>query len=109
MRPTHASSMYRVRRMRRLRQIAIGLAVGLTACSAAVDDGKLADRPDAGASASSDGGAPQIRSTMLREDFETRELVERSVDAIVDVNAGIVTLPAETFPDVEADSLETLA
>lgn len=107
--------MYRFARMRRtVRSTAALVVLALASCSQdsalqANIDPPAPGRIDAGTSHPGVDAGSYLRLSTLREDFETRERIEETAGAVVDVNQGIVTLAAQSFPTVDHAGITTLS
>ncbi len=93
---------------------AIALACAALACAeeSNLNASPPSDNPPGRADAGTSGGDASTilpTETLFREDFDHLGHVASSTDAIVDVNHGWVTLPAESFPALDGAGERTLS
>lgn len=99
-----------------MRGAAIALACAALACADEVglagprpSDSPPRPTPRADAGSGSDAGQSAPVDGLFREDFDHLGYVDSSPEAIVDVNHGWVTLPAEPFPALSGSGARTLS
>lgn len=98
-----------MRRPAALRVIGTLCAISLFACGGAAElsvrEPPEAPRRQAPTMAPPTIEGDIIRTTIVREDFDSRFFVESSSVALIDVNRGVVSLPVEQFPSSDEDNL----